>query len=162
MSNISTRAIRSFTLGIGLAVSLLSASFAYAHATLVQSTPAANAVVASPQQIDLMFNETLVPRASRLELAMIHGNSTMPIEHLEIEPGEILVCGMTTPAWCVAISVSAGLISTGGGDCCHSAIAAREFAIPAVVGVATAMDALRTGDMVTLDGTTGVVTLQRD
>ena len=85
MSNISTRAIRSFTLGIGLAVSLLSASFAYAHATLVQSTPAANAVVASPQQIDLMFNETLVPRASRLELAMIHGNSTMPIEHLEIE-----------------------------------------------------------------------------
>lgn len=85
MSNISTRAIRSFTLGIGLAVSLLSASFAYAHATLVQSTPAANAVVASPQQIDLMFNETLVPRASRLELAMIHGNSTMPIEHLEVE-----------------------------------------------------------------------------
>lgn len=85
MSNISTRAIRSFILGIGLAVSFLSASFAYAHATLVQSTPAANAVVASPQQIDLMFNETLVPRASRLELAMIHGNSTMPIEHLEIE-----------------------------------------------------------------------------
>ena len=85
MSNISTRAIRSFTLGIGLAVSLLSASFAYAHATLVQSTPAANAAVASPQQIDLIFDETLVPRASRLELAMIHGNSTMPIEHLEIE-----------------------------------------------------------------------------
>ena len=85
MSNISTRAIRSFTLGIGLAVSLLSASFAYAHASLVQSTPAANAVVASPQQIDHMFNETLVPRASRRELAKIHGNSTMPIEHLEIE-----------------------------------------------------------------------------
>ena len=70
MSNISTRAIRSFTLGIGLAVSLLSASFAYAHATLVQSTPAANAVVASPQQIDLMFNETLVACFTP-ELAMI-------------------------------------------------------------------------------------------
>ena len=79
---------------------------------------------------------------------------------LTVEPGEILVCGITTPAWCVAISVSAGLISTGGGDCCHAAIAAREFAIPAVVGVASAMDALRTGDVVTLDGTTGVVTLQ--
>ncbi len=79
---------------------------------------------------------------------------------MTVEPGEILVCGMTTPAWCVAISISAGLISTGGGDCCHSAIAAREFAIPAVVGVASAMDALRTGDVVTLDGTTGVVTLQ--
>ncbi len=85
MSNISTRAIRSFTLGIGLAVSLLSASFAYAHATLVQSTPAANAVVASPQQIDLMFNETLVPRASRLELAPIRGNATMPSEPVGIE-----------------------------------------------------------------------------
>lgn len=78
---------------------------------------------------------------------------------LAVEPGEILVCGMTTPAWCVAISVSAGLISTAGGDCSHSAIAAREFAIPAVVGVAAAMDVLQTGDVVTLDGTTGVVTL---
>jgi phosphohistidine swiveling domain-containing protein len=79
---------------------------------------------------------------------------------LLVEPGEILVCGMTTPAWCVAISISAGLISTGGGDCSHSAIAAREFAIPAVVGVVSAMDVLRTGDIVTLDGTNGVVTLQ--
>ena len=80
---------------------------------------------------------------------------------MSVEPGEILVCGITTPAWCVAISVSAGLISTGGGDCGHSAIAAREFAIPAVVGVSSAMDVLRTGDVVTLDGTTGFVTIQR-
>lgn len=80
-----TGTIRSFSLGIGLAVGLLSASFAYAHATLVQSTPAANTVVASPQQIDLVFNETLLPRASRVELTMVHGDSTMPIENLEIE-----------------------------------------------------------------------------
>jgi pyruvate,water dikinase len=73
------------------------------------------------------------------------------------EPGEILVCGHTTPAWSLAISVSAGLVATGGGDCCHAAIVAREFAIPAVVGVAGAFDALQTGDVVTLDGSAGTV-----
>lgn len=79
---------------------------------------------------------------------------------VRLEPGEILVCGTTTPAWCVALSVAAGVVSTGGGDCSHTAIAAREFAIPAVVGVTTAATRLRTGDVVTLDGTSGTVALQ--
>ncbi|ODS62134.1 MAG: copper resistance protein, partial [Arenimonas sp. SCN 70-307] len=56
-----------------------------AHAALQQSTPAANAVVASPSQIDLVFNETLIPRASRLKLVMKHGSSTMPIENFTTE-----------------------------------------------------------------------------
>ena len=77
---------------------------------------------------------------------------------LEVEPGEILVCGCTTPAWSVAVSISAGLIATGGGDCSHPAIVAREFGIPAVVGAAAATS-LRTGDVVTLDGAAGTVAL---
>lgn len=93
------------------------------------------------------------------------GSVTAPVrvvhdvdELLDVQPGEILVCGCTTPAWSVAVSVSAGLIATGGGDCSHPAIVAREFGIPAVVGAAAATS-LRTGDVVTLDGAAGTVTV---
>jgi phosphohistidine swiveling domain-containing protein len=78
---------------------------------------------------------------------------------LSFEPGEIMVCTATTPAWCVAIAVAAGLVTDVGGDCSHASITAREFAIPAVAGAAGATTALRTGDLVTLDGDTGTVTV---
>ena len=81
----SSNVIRSFALVIALAAGQFSLQVAHAHAALQQSTPAADAVVASPSQIDLVFNETLIPRASRLKLVMKHGSSTMPIENFTTE-----------------------------------------------------------------------------
>jgi len=81
----SSNVIRSFALVLAIAAGQFSLQIAHAHAALQQSTPAANAVVASPAQIDLVFNETLLPRASRLELLMKHGSSTMPIENFTTE-----------------------------------------------------------------------------
>lgn len=77
--------IRSLALVLAIAAGQFSLQVAHAHAALQQSTPAANAVVASPDVLDLVFNETLVPRASRLKLLMQHGSSTMPIEDFTTE-----------------------------------------------------------------------------
>ena len=81
----SSSVLRSFALVLAIAAGQFSLQVARAHAALQQSTPAANAVVASPSQIDLVFNETLIPRASRLKLVMKHGSSTMPIENFTTE-----------------------------------------------------------------------------
>lgn len=81
----SSNFFRSFALVIGIAAGQFSLQVAQAHAALQQSTPAADAVVASPDKIDLVFNETLLPRASRIELLMNHGGSTMPIENFTTE-----------------------------------------------------------------------------
>ena len=81
----SSNVLRSFALVLAIAAGQFSLQIAHAHAALQQSTPAANAVVASPGQIDLVFNETLIPRASRLNLLMKHGSSTMPIENFTTE-----------------------------------------------------------------------------
>ena len=76
---------RSMALVFAIAAGQFSLQVAHAHAALQQSTPAANAVVASPSQIDLVFNETLIPRASRLKLLMKHGSSTMPVVNFTTE-----------------------------------------------------------------------------
>ena len=78
---------------------------------------------------------------------------------LSVEPGEVLVCATTTPAWCVAIATAAAVVAETGGDLSHPAITAREFGIPAVVGVPGATTVLRDGDLVTVDGTAGTVRL---
>ncbi|WP_261998262.1 copper homeostasis periplasmic binding protein CopC [Stenotrophomonas sp. Ste96] len=81
----SSNIFRSFALVLGIAAGQFSLQVAHAHAALQQSTPAANSVVVSPNEIDLVFNETLLSRASRLELLMVHGNSTMPIKNVTTE-----------------------------------------------------------------------------
>ncbi|MBP9034895.1 MAG: copper resistance protein CopC, partial [Pseudomonadales bacterium] len=96
----SSNLFRSFALVLAIAAGQFSLQIAHAHAALQQSTPAADAVVASPGQIDLVFNETLIPRASRLKLLMKHGSSAMPIENFTTEivnNGKTLRARLTGP-----------------------------------------------------------------
>ena len=81
----SSKFFLSSVLFLVLAAGQLSLQVAQAHAALQQSTPAADAVVSGPQEIDLVFNEKLLPRASRVEILMMHGSSTMPIENFNTE-----------------------------------------------------------------------------
>lgn len=81
-----TTPFRSLIIGACLATGLLITSVAQAHISLVKSTPTADAVVTTPQQIELNFSEQLVLRASRLELSVIKdGGATEKVEHLEVE-----------------------------------------------------------------------------
>ena len=78
--------IRSLIFGAALATGLLITSVAQAHISLLESIPAANAVVATLEQIDLVFNERLVTRASRLELNILTNQETEEkFEHFDTE-----------------------------------------------------------------------------
>jgi pyruvate,water dikinase len=76
-----------------------------------------------------------------------------------LRPGEVLVCRTTDPAWTVLFGVAAALITDGGGVLSHAAIVAREYAIPAVVGTGAATSTLADGQVVTVDGTAGSITI---
>lgn len=74
------------------------------------------------------------------------------------QPGDILVCAMTSPPWTPLFGLAAALVTDGGDTGSHSAIAAREYGIPCVVGTTCATATLTDGQVVTVDGTTGAIT----
>ncbi|GAT65624.1 phosphoenolpyruvate synthase [Planomonospora sphaerica] len=74
-----------------------------------------------------------------------------------LEPGEILVCPSTDPGWTPLFLTAGGLVMEMGGANSHGAVVAREYGIPAVVGVARATGRVVTGQEITVDGTSGTV-----
>ncbi len=74
-----------------------------------------------------------------------------------LEPGEILVCPGTDPAWTPLFLAASGLVMEVGGMMTHGSVVAREYGIPAVVGVHQATTRLETGQMVRLDGYQGII-----
>ncbi|MFG3436281.1 PEP-utilizing enzyme [Nonomuraea sp. NPDC047897] len=76
-----------------------------------------------------------------------------------LEPGEILVCPSTDPGWTPLFLTAGGLVMEMGGAMSHGAVVAREYGIPAVVGVADATHRIVTGARITVDGAAGTVTL---
>jgi phosphohistidine swiveling domain-containing protein len=73
--------------------------------------------------------------------------------------GDVLVCPITTPSWSVLFSQAGALVTDGGGVLAHAAIIAREYGIPAVVATKDATRRLTDGQLVTVDGSAGVVSL---
>ena len=76
-----------------------------------------------------------------------------------LEPGEILVCPGTDPSWTPLFLAAGGLVTEVGGMITHGSVVAREYGIPAVVGVDGATTRLATGQRVRVDGSLGHVTL---
>ena len=74
-----------------------------------------------------------------------------------LEPGEILVAPSTDPGWTPLFLTAGGLVMEMGGPMSHGAIVAREYGIPAVVGVPDATNRVETGQVITVDGSTGKV-----
>lgn len=79
---------------------------------------------------------------------------------VQLEPGEILVAPSTDPGWTPLFLTAGGLVMEMGGMMSHGAVVAREYGIPAVVGVADATERIATGDRVTVDGSAGAVSLE--
>ncbi len=73
----------------------------------------------------------------------------------QLQPGEILVCPGTDPAWTPLFLYAGGLVMEVGGMMTHGSVVAREYGIPAVVGVHQATTRLKTGQRVRVDGTSG-------
>ena len=74
---------------------------------------------------------------------------------------DILVTSHTDPGWTPLIALSKGLIIEHGGILSHASIVARELGIPTVIGVENAMTFLKDGDIVELDGTNGIIKVQK-
>jgi pyruvate,water dikinase len=75
----------------------------------------------------------------------------------DLEPGEILVTPSTDPGWTPLFLTAGGLVMEMGGPMSHGAIVAREYGIPAVVGVPDATELIETGHRITVDGSAGEV-----
>ena len=75
-----------------------------------------------------------------------------------LEPGEILVAPSTDPGWTPLFLTAGGLVMEMGGANSHGAVVAREYGIPAVVGVPGRHHPDHTGQTVTVDGAAGTVT----
>lgn len=76
-----------------------------------------------------------------------------------LEPGEILVAPSTDPGWTPLFLTAGALVMEMGGVISHGAVVAREYGIPAVVGVPDATSRLHSGDAVTVDGSAGTISL---
>lgn len=78
-----------------------------------------------------------------------------------IRHGDVLVCPSTRPSWSVIFNSIGSIVTDSGGELSHPAIIAREHRIPAVVATGTATREIRDGERVRVDGTNGVVFLDR-
>ncbi|MCF6334503.1 MAG: hypothetical protein L3J12_02015, partial [Spirochaetales bacterium] len=74
-----------------------------------------------------------------------------------LQPGEILVAPFTDPGWTPLFINAAGLVMNIGGELAHGSVIAREYAIPAVVGVHQATVEIKTGQRLRVDGNRGTV-----
>ena len=77
----------------------------------------------------------------------------------ELEPGEIIVTGITDASWGPLFLAAAGVVVETGAAVSHAAIVSREIGIPAVVSVTDAMRRIPPGCTLTVDGNTGTVTI---
>jgi phosphohistidine swiveling domain-containing protein len=82
-----------------------------------------------------------------------------PEDFHQMQPGDILVAEITTPAWTPLFAMAAGVVTDIGGPLSHGSIVAREYGIPAVLGTGIATRRIQSGQMITVDGSAGVVTL---
>src|SRR5207244_12198527 len=73
------------------------------------------------------------------------------------ESGEVLVAPVTDPGWTLLFVPAAAVVVEVGGELSHAVIVARELGVPAVVSVPGCCLRLRTGDLVEVDGSTGIV-----
>jgi len=109
-------------------------SVAEAGQEMLQGTPASPGIVTAPARV------ILDPHGAHLE------------------PGEILVAPTTDPGWTPLFLNAGGLVMEMGGAMSHGVIVAREYGIPAVVGVSGAIERISTGQQITVDGSQGIVT----
>lgn len=78
-------------------------------------------------------------------------------DEVEIAQGEILVAHDTDPSWASLMFLSSGLVADIGGVMSHTAIVARELSLPCVVNTKFASRALRSGDLIRVNGARGTV-----
>jgi pyruvate,water dikinase len=75
----------------------------------------------------------------------------------KLQPGDVLITVVTEPPWTPLFATAVAVVTDGGGVLSHSAVVAREYRIPAVVGTGNATSTFRDGQLVEVDGNAGTV-----
>jgi len=78
---------------------------------------------------------------------------------LAFKHGEVLICDAVDPNMTFVVPLAAAIVERRGGMLIHGAIIAREYGLPCVTGLSGVIDLIKTGDLVTVDGFLGVVTV---
>ena len=96
-----------------------------------------------------------------LSAGVVEGPALVLIEPsaATVEPGYILVCPSTDPAWVPLFVNARGLVMESGGTLSHGAIVAREFGLPAVAGLPGVQRRIKTGQRLRVDGGRGTVSV---
>jgi pyruvate,water dikinase len=76
-----------------------------------------------------------------------------------MKPGDVLVAPITTPAWTPLFAMASAIVTDVGGPLSHGSIVAREYGIPAVLGTGVATRRIPDGQLITVDGNAGVVSV---
>ncbi len=110
----------------------------------------------SAQKID---SQSKVIQGMPLSPGIYEGTIRVVFDPLDsnLQAGEIMVTESTNPAWTPLFATAKGLIMEYGGPVSHGGIVAREYGIPAVVGIPSASSILHDGQRVRINGETGVV-----
>jgi phosphoenolpyruvate synthase/pyruvate phosphate dikinase len=92
-------------------------------------------------------------------LGIVEGRARvlMNMEEADIEEGDILVTPFTDPSWTPLFVAIKGLVAGVGGLMTHGAVIAREYGLPAVVGVENATKLIKDGQKIRVNGTDGYV-----
>jgi phosphohistidine swiveling domain-containing protein len=80
-----------------------------------------------------------------------------PADFRNVRPGDVIVAPSSNPSWIPLFVIAGGVLTNTGGVACHAAVVAREFGLPAVVGLGDATTRIPDGATVEMDGTTGRV-----
>ncbi len=101
-------------------------------------------------------------RGTGASAGIVRGPARVTLTQADFEavrPGDIIVCPSSNPSWVPLFAIAGGLITNTGGVLSHAAVVAREFALPAVVGTGDATTRIADGQLVELDGSSGIVRL---
>lgn len=106
---------------------------------------------------NILCGEPVSPGTYEGRVRIVHS----PTES-KLRPGEILVCHGTDPAWTPLFLSAGALLMEVGGLMTHGSVVAREYGIAAIVGIEKVTERLTTGQLVRIDGSSGVVEILQD
>jgi pyruvate,water dikinase len=75
----------------------------------------------------------------------------------KLQPGDVLIATSTEPPWTPLFATASAIVTDSGGVLSHSAVVAREYRIPAVVGTGNATTTFQDGQLIEVDGNAGIV-----
>lgn len=131
-----------------------------------QNLDVPDCIVGSPPPIDALQHDrepTHTLTGTGCSPGVVTGKAKVvstPGECTELKKGDILVAPVTDPGWSPLFVTAGGLVMELGSSLSHGVIIAREYGIPAVVGVKNATSVIESGQIITVDGTQGTVSIR--